>query len=197
VVASRHVHDRSAQGKLARRAAHKLCRVSAQLADIPGTAAAIAFLTEAYETRLQRAGRTVEHPEDVARLLAADGQAAPVVIAGLLHDVLEDTDTTAQAVQDAFGPDVTHLVKALTQDPAIHGYRMRKAALREQILSAGRDAATVALADKASKLGQAQSPPAPRKLDHYRETLRGIEERYGRSPLSELLRERLGRLGDA
>ncbi|MHB1568001.1 MAG: HD domain-containing protein [Solirubrobacteraceae bacterium] len=167
--------------------------MSARLADIPGTDAAIAFLTEAYETRLQRAGRTAEHPEDVARLLADDGQAAPLVIAGLLHDVLEDTDTSAQAVQDAFGPHVARLVKALTQDPAIHNYRRRKAALREQILSAGREAATVALADKASKLEQAQSPPARRKLDHYRETLRGIEERYGESPLSELLRERLGR----
>jgi len=170
-------------------------RVSAQLADIPGTGAAIAFLTEAYESRLQRAGRAVEHPEEVARLLADDGQPAPVVIAGLLHDVLEDTDTPAQALQDAFGPQVTQLVKALTQDPAIRSYRRRKAALREQILSAGRDAATVALADKASKLEQVRSSPAQRKLDHYRETLRGIEQRYGSSPLSELLRERLGRFG--
>ncbi|HEY7622243.1 MAG TPA: hypothetical protein VH834_20905 [Solirubrobacteraceae bacterium] len=65
-------------------------RAGPQLAAIPGVEHALAFLSDAYATRLRRPGRTVEHPVAVARLLAADGQRPPVVVAGLLHDVLED-----------------------------------------------------------------------------------------------------------
>jgi (p)ppGpp synthase/HD superfamily hydrolase len=54
--------------------------------------AAQAFLVEAYRTRRRRPGRTAEHPIAVSQLLADDGQPAIVVVAGLLHDVLEDTD---------------------------------------------------------------------------------------------------------
>jgi len=73
------------------------------------------------------------------------------------------------------------------------GYRKRKAALRQQVIAAGRDAATVSLADKVAKLQCLESCPAERKLDHYRQTLHAIEQRYGHSGLSELLRGQLAR----
>ncbi|HUA70360.1 MAG TPA: hypothetical protein VMA96_04750 [Solirubrobacteraceae bacterium] len=76
-------------------------------------------------------------------------------------------------------------------------YRERKAALRRQIVDAGVDAAAVSLADKAAKLRSLESRPAKRKLNHYRETLRGIEQRYGPSRLSVILREELDRRPDA
>lgn len=167
--------------------------VHAELADIPGADAAIAFLTDAYRTRLRRPGRTVEHPIAVAALLAEDGQPTPVVIAGILHDVLEDTDARRDELNEISGAEVTRLVSALTQDPSIKKYRQRKAALRRQIIDAGPEAAVVSLADKAEKLRSVQTRPAERKLEHYRETVRGIEQRYGRSRLSAVLREQLDR----
>ena len=81
----------------------------------------------------------------------------------------------------------------MTQDSAIKKYKRRKAALRQRIVDAGPDAASVSLADKAAKLRSVRARPAERKLEHYRETLRGIEQRYGSSHLSELLREQLAR----
>jgi (p)ppGpp synthase/HD superfamily hydrolase len=167
--------------------------VHRELADIPGADAALAFLTEAYRTRLRRSGRTVEHPIGVATLLAEEGQSTPVVIAGILHDVLEDTDARRGELDETFGADVTRLVSALTQDPSIKKYRKRKTALRQRILDAGPEAAAVSLADKAAKLRSAQTRPAERKLEHYHQTLRGIERRYGSSHLSALLREQLDR----
>lgn len=158
------------------------------LAAIPGVDAALAFVREAYEARLRRPGRTVEHPIAVGALLAAEGQDAEVVVAGLLHDVLEDTDVVERDLHVRFGADVASLVVALTQDPAVEDYRERKAALRAQVLAAGPRVATITLADKIAKLEGARRRPRKRRLAHYRATLDGVEARYGRGPLSERLR---------
>jgi len=170
--------------------------VARELTEIPGADEALVFLGDAYRMRLQRGGRTVEHPVAVAGLLADDGQPPRVVLAGILHDVLEDTDATGDELQALFGRDIAQLVRALTQDPSIRKYQERKAALRRQIVDAGADAAAVSLADKAAKLRSVASRPAKRKLRHYRETLRGIEQRYGPSRLSAMLGEELDRWPD-
>ena len=49
------------------------------------------------------------------------------------------------------------------------------------------------VADKLAKLEAARQRPRKRRLAHYRATLDGVEDRYGRSPLSERLREQLAR----
>jgi (p)ppGpp synthase/HD superfamily hydrolase len=151
-----------------------------------------AFVEEAYRSRGD--DEDIEHPLAVARLLGEDGRPPVLVTAGLLHDVLEDTDVSVDELHERFGPEVTRIVQALTQDPSIPGYGERKAALRRQILDAGPDAATVALADKAAKIGSLRSRPRDSQLKHYRATLEGIEERYGRSPLSARARAELDRL---
>jgi (p)ppGpp synthase/HD superfamily hydrolase len=75
-------------------------------------------------------------------------------------------------------------------------YGERKAALRRQILDADPEAAIVSLADKTAKLQSAEHCPKDRRIAHYRATLDGIEARYGRSRLSERLREQLERWPD-
>lgn len=160
-----------------------------------GTEEARAFVTEAYRSRSE--DEDLDHPFAVARLLQDEGQPPVLVVAGLLHDVLEDTDVSADELRERFGPEVTSLVEALTQDPSISGYRERKAALRRQILDAGSEAATVALADKAAKIGSLRSRPKDEKLEHYRATIEGIENRYERSPLSERALAELERLPPA
>jgi (p)ppGpp synthase/HD superfamily hydrolase len=167
--------------------------VSPDLAEIPGVEEAIRFIEEAYRTRLRRRGRGVEHPLAAARLLASDGQPPRVVVAGILHDVLEDTEVTAGEVRAEFGAEVAGLVGAVTQDESIKKYRRRKAALRTQILDAGPGAAAISLADKTAKLMSLDTRPSERKLDHYRATLSGIEQRWGRGSLGGLLRAQLNR----
>jgi guanosine-3',5'-bis(diphosphate) 3'-pyrophosphohydrolase len=158
--------------------------------------AAHTFLVEAYRTRPRRRGRTVEHPIAVSELLADDGYRPTVVVAGLLHDVLEDTDVTPGELRERFGPDVTRLVEALTQDAAIGKYGERKATLRRQIIDAGPEAAIVSLADKTAKLQGTQARPKSRRMAHYAATLDGIVARYGDSRLSELLSQQLRRWPD-
>jgi (p)ppGpp synthase/HD superfamily hydrolase len=157
---------------------------------------ALAFMENAYSRRLRRPRRTVEHPLEVAGWLAEDGQPTEVVLAGLLHDVLEDTYVTVGEVAERFGPRVAGLVAALTQDESLVKYKARKRRLRLQTLAAGREAATVAIADKLAKVDGTLDRPRPRRLRHYRATLAGFDDAFGPSRLSARLRERLDRWPD-
>lgn len=110
-----------------------------RLSDTPRAADALALIEDACRSRLMRSGRTAQHPIAVAELLLADGQPASVVVTGLLHDVLEDMQVTADGLRDRFGTEIARSVEPLTQDESIAQYQERKAALRAQILAAGAD----------------------------------------------------------
>src|SRR5712671_3419697 len=59
------------------------------------------------------------HPLEVASILA-DMRLDPVAIAaGLLHDVVEDTLTTIERIQELFGAEVAHVVEGVTKISAI------------------------------------------------------------------------------
>src|SRR5437588_1008837 len=59
------------------------------------------------------------HPLEVASILA-DMRLDPVAIAaGLLHDVVEDTLTTIEKIQEHFGAEVAHVVEGVTKISAI------------------------------------------------------------------------------
>jgi (p)ppGpp synthase/HD superfamily hydrolase len=93
----------------------------------------------------------VTHPVEVACLLYEGGYPDEVVAAGVLHDVLEDTDAERSDLESRFGPRVAQLVEAVTDDPTIEDSAERKAALRRQVADAGECAAVVFAADKVSK----------------------------------------------
>ena len=93
----------------------------------------------------------VTHPMEVARLLHEAGYQDEVVAAGVLHDVLEDTDAERSDLESRFGRRVAELVEALTDDPSIVDDDERRAALRRKVADAGECAAVVFAADKVSK----------------------------------------------
>ncbi len=161
------------------------------LREVPGADDALDFAAGAY------AGRIPAHPLAVARLVADERWPPDVTIAALLHDVLEKTDVTAQDLRARFGPDVTRLVEALTEDVSIPRYQDRKADLRRRTVEAGDATAAIALADKLDKVADVDRAPKPRKLAHYRATLEAVEAAYGSSSLSRRLRQELDRWPDA
>jgi GTP pyrophosphokinase len=59
------------------------------------------------------------HPLAVADLLADMRLDAVAIAAGLLHDVVEDTLTTIDRIQELFGPEVAHVVEGVTKISAI------------------------------------------------------------------------------
>lgn len=119
----------------------------------PLTRDALAFANERHagQTRDLDGLPFVTHPVEVACLLHEAGYRDEVVAAGVLHDVLEDTDADHGELASRFGRDVADLVEAVTDDPSIADSAERKAALRRKVAEAGECAAVVFAADKVSK----------------------------------------------
>src|SRR4030095_3814962 len=55
------------------------------------------------------------HPLAVADLLVDMKLDVVAVAAGLLHDVVEDTLTTIERIEEVFGPEVAHVVEGVTK----------------------------------------------------------------------------------
>ena len=147
------------------------------------------------------AGRT-RHPIEVACLLHEAGYSDEVVAAGVLHDVLEDTEAQSSDLVGRFGEEVAALVAAVSDDPSIDGDVERKAALRRQVADAGDCAAVVFAADKVSKARElrrrAEGGRFARgdrtRLEHYEASLEMLDDLLPDHALVELLRRELDAL---
>jgi (p)ppGpp synthase/HD superfamily hydrolase len=125
----------------------------------------------------------VLHPLEVGALLSLAGYADHVVAAGVLHDVLENTDTDAVELRRRFGPRVSALVRAVSEDPSIEDEQARKAALRSQVAGGSMEAAAIFAADKVSKARELRlrlscglpDDEADQQLRHYRASLSMLE----------------------
>lgn len=153
---------------------------------------------EAFARRAYRAAGWsedgVRHSLQVADLLAQHNAPAELVVAGLLHDVVEDTGADLADLRGRFGDRVAELVEALTEDPSIHDYVERKAALRDAVAAAGEPALLVSAADKLARLRTADAAGAtvpPHQLDHYARVLELLLARDSESPHLHELAERL------
>ncbi|KJU83327.1 GTP pyrophosphokinase [Candidatus Magnetobacterium bavaricum] len=74
------------------------------------------FTHEAHCDQRRREGTPyVGHPLAVASILADMHLDVTTIISGLLHDTVEDTDTTIDDIGDIFGVDVAYMVNALTK----------------------------------------------------------------------------------
>jgi GTP pyrophosphokinase len=74
------------------------------------------FAQKAHENQKRKTGDNyITHPLNVAIILADLKVDYTTIIAGLLHDVLEDTQISATEVEKIFGFDVTRLVNAVTK----------------------------------------------------------------------------------
>ncbi len=92
------------------------------------------------------------HPLAVGRLLIEAGGAAEVVVAGLLHDVVEDSAYTAEDIEDEFGGQIARWVNAVTEPNKEKPWRERKQAALEALANAEFEVMLIALADKRDNL---------------------------------------------
>ena len=169
---------------------NELAHVSPLLtAGLPLTRSALAFAKERY-------GGDVQHPLEVAAELRHAGFPDEVVASGVLHDVLETTDTDASELVERFGKHVARLVEAVSEEMSIEDYDERKAALRAQVARARREAAIVFAADKISRVrelrylvaGGLDRAQVATKLERYRRSLEMLAGVLPGGRLVELLR---------
>ena len=85
-------------------------------ADLGMVRKAYEFSAKAHEGQIRRSGEPyVKHPVAVAGVLTSLKTDVTAIVAGLLHDTLEDTVATAGELEREFGKDVVHLVDGVTK----------------------------------------------------------------------------------
>ncbi|MEO3747407.1 RelA/SpoT family protein [Plantactinospora sp. B5E13] len=82
----------------------------------------------------------ITHPLAVAQICAELGMDTVTLVAALLHDTVEDTRYTLQALTGDFGSEVAHLVDGVTKfDKAFYGKAAEAETIRKMIIAAGKD----------------------------------------------------------
>jgi len=119
----------------------------------------------------ERAEPYVNHLIEVAALLAeaTAGEDVVLLMGGLLHDTLEDTDATYEDLEQRFGPEVAALMAEVTDDKSLpKEERKRLQVINAPFKSAA--ATCVKAADKTCNLRDiAIAPPADWSLERKQE----------------------------
>jgi (p)ppGpp synthase/HD superfamily hydrolase len=113
----------------------------------------------------------INHLIEVARLIAgsSDTLDTELVMAGFLHDTVEDTGVAPEELEQQFGNDVASLVAEVTDDKSLPK-ETRKALQVETAAKKSPRAQTLKLADKISNLRSLHaSPPAGWSLERRRQ----------------------------
>jgi GTP pyrophosphokinase len=116
------------------------------------------------------------HVTQVALELTTLGLDAATVAAGLLHDTVEDTPTTLEELQAAFGPDVAELVDGVTKisTRAFHNREEKQIEnLRKMVMAIARDVRVllIKLSDRLHNLRTLRYLPQAKQEAVARETL--------------------------
>lgn len=114
---------------------------------------AIIFATQMHKNQIRKGTDIpyIVHPMEVMYILTENNCSRDVIIAGILHDVLEDTSATPQDIRRLFGEHVLSLVISETQDATKPWKERRQNALLE-IQSDNAEAQQVFCADKLSNI---------------------------------------------
>jgi guanosine-3',5'-bis(diphosphate) 3'-pyrophosphohydrolase len=113
----------------------------------------------------------INHPISLANVLCDEEKIthAKVICAALLHDAIEDTETTADELKSRFGKSITNIFLEVTDDKSLQKAE-RKFAQIEHANHASKRAKLVKLADKICNLRDILfTPPADWTLSRKRE----------------------------
>ncbi len=96
---------------------------------------ALEYSKEAHKTQFRKSGEPyIIHPILVASIVASITNDETMTIAALLHDVVEDTDTSIEDVSNMFGEDVAHLVEGLTKIDTIRDAELIPSTSNERLV---------------------------------------------------------------
>lgn len=135
---------------------------------------AVAFAADKHRAQRRKdleASPYINHPIALANVLAneADIDDERVVVAAILHDTIEDTETTEQELVQLFGRAIAEIVAEVTDDKNLPKLQ-RKRLQVEHAPNLSREAKLVKLADKICNLRDINaSPPADWSPERKRE----------------------------
>lgn len=93
----------------------------------------------------------IVHPMEVMQILTSMNCETDVIIAGILHDTLEDTDTSAVEIKNNFGDKVLKIVQTESEDKS-KTWKERKQHTIDCLKTESKETKLVCLADKLSNL---------------------------------------------
>lgn len=147
----------------------------------------------AHNGQLRRSGEPfIVHPLSVAIILADLEMDKETIAAGLLHDVVEDTEISYDEIMEQFGEDVAHLVDGVTKLSKLsyHGNKMEFQAdnLRKMFLAMAKDIRVIIikLADRLHNMRTLKYQSVEKQIEIARETIdiySPIAQRLGISKL--------------
>lgn len=108
---------------------------------------AIRFLAHTIEKSGHNSKPVVFHSVKVGLRLYQDDYSTDIVIAGLLHDLLEDSDMSLEEVKEKFGDRVAVLVEAVTFKSKIKDKKERYLDTYKRCVKVGKDALVIKAAD--------------------------------------------------
>lgn len=146
-------------------------------ADLNKVKAAYRFAVIKHREQFRRSGEPyINHPVEVARILCSLHMDTSVIISALLHDTVEDTDTSLQTVGRIFGQEVAVLVDGVTkltniEASSVSGEQAQN--LRKMFLAMSKDIRVIIikLADRLHNMRTLGSLPEDRQIFKARETM--------------------------
>lgn len=93
----------------------------------------------------------ISHPYAVGLLLTEAGCREAVIIAGILHDTVEDTPLTLDFIRAEFGEEIAHIVDGCSENKRLR-WRARKTERIEALKTASMEVCLVTCADKLHNL---------------------------------------------
>src|SRR6478736_5829995 len=145
----------------------------------------VSLLQKAYEVaeerhadQMRRSGDPyITHPLAVANILAELGMDTTTLVAALLHDTVEDTGYTMEALTADFGSEVAHLVDGVTKlDKVALGTAADAETIRKMIIAMARDGRVLVIkvADRLHNMRTMRFLPPEKQARKARETLEVI-----------------------
>jgi GTP diphosphokinase / guanosine-3',5'-bis(diphosphate) 3'-diphosphatase len=145
----------------------------------------LALMQRAYDVaeqrhadQMRRSGDPyITHPLAVANILAELGMDTTTLVAALLHDTVEDTGYTLEALKTEFGDEVGHLVDGVTKlDRVVLGTAAEGETIRKMIIAMARDprVLVIKVADRLHNMRTMRFLPPEKQARKARETLEVI-----------------------
>ncbi|MSV42265.1 MAG: RelA/SpoT family protein [Actinobacteria bacterium] len=116
----------------------------------------------------------ITHPLAVATILADLGMTTPTLVAALLHDTVEDTEYSLDALREDFGDEVAALVDGVTKlDKVKYGQATAAETVRKMVVAMARDIRVlmIKLADRLHNMRTLRWMPPEKQDQKARETL--------------------------
>ena len=134
------------------------------LPDLPLIFEALRFAAQKHRDQRRKDSRSspyINHPIAVASELVSAGVRRPdILAAAILHDTIEDTWTTPEELDEAFGPEIRHMVELMTDDKRLPKSE-RKRLQTEHAAELPADVKQIKIADKiANVVDMCATPPA-------------------------------------